>query len=49
MTENMLIGDVEDQQRWAGRQQRGNQRRIRRAGWWHEGLSPVPGEEGIVS
>ncbi|KAL9637440.1 MAG: hypothetical protein Q9204_001884 [Flavoplaca sp. TL-2023a] len=49
MTGNMLIGDVEDQQRWAGRQESGNEQRIRRAGWWHEGLNPVPGEEEILS
>ncbi|KAL8981101.1 MAG: hypothetical protein Q9205_004013 [Flavoplaca limonia] len=49
MTENILIGDVEDQQRWAGRQERGNELRIRRAGWWHEGLNPVSGEEETVS
>ncbi|KAL8886427.1 MAG: hypothetical protein Q9215_005864, partial [Flavoplaca cf. flavocitrina] len=49
MTENTLIGDVEDQQRWAGRQERGNEQRIRRAGWWHEGLNPVSGEEETVS
>ncbi|KAI4274653.1 MAG: hypothetical protein LQ337_003787 [Flavoplaca oasis] len=49
MTENMLIGDVVDQQRWAGRQIRGNEQRTRRAGWWHEGLNHVPGEEEVAS
>ncbi|KAL8998934.1 MAG: hypothetical protein Q9169_002153 [Polycauliona sp. 2 TL-2023] len=48
MAQNMLVGDIEEEQRRTGCQIKGNERRRPEAEWWHSGLGPVPGEDETV-